>query len=275
MAEALKYKYEKLKDYIKSLGRVAVAFSGGVDSALLLKVAADVLGENVLAVTAKSEFFPERELTEAAEFCKRYHIRQVFCSSEAMEIPGFVQNPPDKCYLCKRELFGKICGIAEQEGCRAVAEGSNMDDTGDYRPGMRAVKELGVLSPLQEAGLYKQEIRQLSKMLGLPAWDKPSFACLATRFVYGEEITRKKLSMVGEAEQLLLDMGFRQVRVRMHGSMARIEILPEEFERILADDRRLRIFTRLKELGFSYVTLDLGGYRTGSMNDGLSPGKGA
>ncbi len=270
----LEKKYEDLKEYLKSLGGVAVAVSGGVDSSFLLKAAKEALGDRVIAVTATSEFHPKRELNEAKDLCEHLGVRQIFCSSGAMEMPEFLKNPPDKCYLCKKELFEKICAIAERNGFSYVAEGSNMDDTGDYRPGMRAIRELCVLSPLQRAGLYKHEIRQLSKKLGLSSWDKPSFACLATRFVYGEPITSEKISMVGAAEQLLLDLGFSQVRVRMHGQMARIEVTLEEMDRLLDDKVRQQIYTKLKALGFSYVTLDLGGYRMGSMNDGLEMEKG-
>lgn len=265
----LEQKYEKLKAYLQSLGSVAVAFSSGVDSTFLLRTAKDVLGDQVLAVTASSCSFPKRELEEAKRFCEQYHIRHVVCASEELDIEGFRQNPANRCYLCKHELFEKIWQIARAHHLNAVAEGSNMDDNGDYRPGLTAVRELGVCSPLRYAGLYKQEVRELSKTLGLETWNKQSFACLASRFVYGETISEEKLHMVDEAEQLLLDLGFHQVRVRIHDRMARIEILPEELRRIIEDDVRNRIYARLKELGFSYVTLDLCGYRTGSMNEQL------
>ncbi|MCI6013199.1 MAG: ATP-dependent sacrificial sulfur transferase LarE, partial [Firmicutes bacterium] len=247
----------------------AVAFSGGVDSTFLLRVAHDVLGDNVLAVTAASCSFPERELREAKKFCEENGIRHVVCQSEELDIEGFRQNPVNRCYLCKHELFEKIGEIAAENHLAAVAEGSNMDDNGDYRPGLQAVKELGVKSPLRQAGLNKDEIRQLSRMLGLPTWNKQSFACLSSRFVYGETISEEKLSMVDRAEQLLLDLDFHQVRVRIHDKLARIEILPEEFSRLLDDSVRNTIYDTLKSLGFTYVTLDLAGYRTGSMNEVL------
>ena len=264
-----KEKLEALRTYLKGLGSVAIAFSSGVDSTFLLKVAHDMLQDRCIAVTAMSCSFPKRELEEAKAFCRKEGIRHIVVESEELEIEGFCQNPKNRCYLCKRELFEKIGQIAEKEGLAAIAEGSNLDDNGDYRPGLQAVAELGIKSPLRACDLDKQDIRVLSKMLGLPTWDKQSFACLSSRFVYGETISKEKLSMVDQAEQLLLDLGFHQVRVRIHGSIARIEILPADFERILQEDNREKIYTTLKELGFSYVTMDLLGYRTGSMNETL------
>ena len=203
----------------------------------------------------------------AAGFCEKEGIRHIVVESEELEIEGFCQNPKNRCYLCKRELFEKISKIAEKEGIRTIAEGSNLDDNGDYRPGLQAVAELGVKSPLRECGLDKMDIRILSKELGLSTWEKQSFACLSSRFVYGETISKEKLSMVDRAEQLLLDMGFHQVRVRIHGSIARIEILPVEFEKILQEEIRKGIYEKFQSFGFTYVTLDLLGYRTGSMNE--------
>lgn len=265
----LQEKYQLLQDNLKSLGSVVVAFSSGVDSTFLLKVAHDVLQDKAIAVTASSCSFPERELHEAEAFCKENGIEHIICKSEELDIEGFRQNPKNRCYLCKRELFEKIWDIAKEHGIQAVAEGSNLDDNGDYRPGLMAVEELKVKSPLREAGLTKEEIRELSKQLGLPTWDKQSFACLSSRFVYGETIDENKLSMVDKAEQLLLDMGFHQVRVRIHGMMARIEVLPEEIGRLVEEETRKTVWEKLKKYGFTYVTLDLAGYRTGSMNETL------
>ena len=265
--DELKIKYDKLLNYLKTLESVAVAFSSGVDSTFLLKAAQNALGEKVIAVTARSCSFPERELNEAIAFCKSEGIKHFIVDSEELDIEGFSDNPPNRCYLCKRELFEKIIKIAGNEGIKDIAEGSNLDDNGDYRPGLQAVSELGIKSPLRTAGLNKEEIRALSKSLGLPTWNKQSFACLSSRFVYGENINREKLAMVDKAEQLLLDSGFHQVRVRIHKNIARIEIEPAGFGKLI--ENRLEITEKLKSYGFRYVTLDLLGYRTGSMNDTL------
>ena len=262
-------KYEALKVLLKGFGSLAVAFSSGVDSTFLLYAAKEALGDHVIAITAQSCSFPKRELNEAKAFCKQQHIRHFICESEELEIEGFSHNPKNRCYLCKHELFEKIREIAEQENIAVIAEGSNLDDNGDYRPGLQAVAELGIQSPLRSIGFTKEDIRSLSRYLGLSTWDKQSFACLSSRFVYGETISKEKLAMVDWAEQLLLDLGFHQVRVRIHGTMARIEIMPEEFQKLIREDIRNQITASFKSYGFSYVAMDLTGYRTGSMNEML------
>lgn len=269
LSEQLQEKYDRLVMQIKAYGSVMVAFSGGVDSTLLLKAAHDALGDQAAAATVCASWVPDRELKEADEFCRKENIRQFLCRVEADEIDGFTANPPDRCYICKKALFQSMKDLADREGFAVVAEGSNMDDLGDYRPGLRAIQELQIASPLRGAELTKEEIRILSREMNLPTWKKPSFACLASRFVYGEEITDKKLHMVEMAEEWMMKEGFSQFRVRVHGMMARIEILPEQFPRIMEQERRERLYHVMKELGFSYVTLDLAGYRTGSMNDSI------
>ena len=275
MTEELNRKYQALKDYFKDLGSAAIAFSSGVDSTLMLKVAHDVLGNRTIAVTARSHSFPAREKTEASDFCKKEGIEHVFIDSEELNIPGFTQNPKNRCYLCKRELFERIIEVAGQHNIPHVCEGSNLDDNGDYRPGLQAIAELGVKSPLRECNLWKSEIRAISKELGLDTWKKQSFACLASRFVYGETISVKKLDMVDKAEQLLIDLGFVQERVRIHsfgngetsGTIARIEVNPDEFQKLLENHET--IVSEFKKIGFNYVSMDLQGYRTGSMNETL------
>jgi uncharacterized protein len=262
-------KLARLQAYLQSLKSVAVAFSGGVDSTLLLKVAHDVLGNQAVAVTARAAVFPQREYREAQDFVVQNAIRGVNVEFNELEVVGFAANPPDRCYLCKKELLGRIKVLAAQLQLQYVAEGSNLDDVGDYRPGLRAVAELGVVSPLGEAGLTKAEIRELSRKMGLPTWNKSSFACLASRFPYGEPITREKLAMVATAEQFLLDQGFTQARVRHHGIVARIEILPAEFTKLLEPALRRELAQTLQKIGFRYVALDLQGYRSGSMNETL------
>ena len=267
--DELHKKKQRLETFLRELSSVVVAFSSGVDSTFLLKIAHDVLGENAVAVTARSCSFPAREFNEAKAFCESEGIKQIIVESDELSIEGFSQNPKNRCYLCKRELFTKFRRAAEERGISHIVEGSNVDDMGDYRPGMIAVAELNIKSPLREAGLTKAEIRQLSKEIGLPTWDKPSFACLSSRFVYGETITKEKLSMIERAEQKLLDLGFHQVRVRIHGNIARIEIERSDFDKIVQPEIADTLNQYLHELGFPYVTLDLGGYQMGSMNKTL------
>ena len=266
----LQEKYQILKDNIKKRGSAAIAFSGGVDSTFLVKVAHEVLGEKMIAITATSSTYPERELKEAIKYAKDMGVKHLIISSEELDIEGFASNPKNRCYYCKKELFSKVKAIAKENNVTYVFDGSNVDDDGDYRPGMVAARELGVISPIKEANLTKEDVRVLSKELGLPTWDKPAFACLSSRFPYGNEITAPKLKMVDEAEQFLLDMGIRQVRVRHHGEIARIEVAPDERVQFFDIEVMNRIGEQFKKIGFTYVTLDMLGYRTGSMNEVLT-----
>lgn len=259
-------KFENLKKILKSYGNVAVAFSGGVDSTFLLKVSHEVLGDKAIAITAATEFFPAREIDEAKKFCAYENIRQILLQEKILLVENIENNPVNRCYICKKNLFAKILKIAEENKILHIVEGSNKDDEGDYRPGMKAIEELKIKSPLREAGLFKNEIRELSKKLNLPTADKPSFACLASRFVYGEKITLEKLSMVERAEEFLREKNFKQFRVRIHGNLARIEILPNDFEKIIQPKIREEILNNFKIFGFDYISLDLQGYRVGSMN---------
>lgn len=265
----LNEKYENLKSIIKDLGSVAIAFSGGVDSTFLAKVCYDVLGEKAIVVTATSSTYPKREFEESKVLAKDIKIKQIVIESEETDIDGFSSNPPNRCYYCKHELFSKVKEVARENGIKYVLDGSNYDDIGDFRPGMQAAKELEVRSPLKESELTKEDIRQLSKDLNLPTWEKPAFACLSSRFPYGEEITVPKLSMVDRAEEYLRNLNFRQFRVRHHGKIARIEIEKSEMNHFLKQDFN-EISKEFKKIGFVYVTLDLTGYRTGSMNEVLS-----
>ena len=267
LPDELREKYKLLKDNIRSLGSLAVGFSGGVDSSLLLAVAQDVLSDKVIAVTSVDASVPERELNEAKEFCSIRGITHFICRVDPMKDEEYRHNGPDRCYFCKRGIFTEIKRIAAENGIKFVAEGSNIDDNSDYRPGHRAVEELSVRSPLREAGLYKQEIRKISKALGLPTWSKPAYACLASRFVYGEEITEEKLHMIDLAEQFLIEQGFPEERVRLHGKLARIEVPAGDIERLASDKVREAVFRKLKEIGFLFVTIDMQGYRQGSMNE--------
>ena len=265
----LHHKMELLKNNLKKMGRVGIAFSGGVDSTFLLKVAHEVLGKEVIALTVSSCFIPKRELREAEDFCKREGIRQIIVPFSPLSVSDIASNPPKRCYYCKTLLFQSLKAATQELKLPFLLEGSNKDDIGDYRPGLLAIKEQGIRSPLMEADLSKDEIRTLSHGLGLPSWNKPSFACLASRFPYDEPINTEGLSMVEKAEDYLFQHDFSQFRVRIHGKLARIEILKEDFDRLMEPELLTEITDYFRSLGFLYVTLDLCGYRTGSMNEVL------
>lgn len=269
----LEQKIEQLKDEIRTLKRLAVAFSGGTDSAFLLKVCEDTLEKNnVLAITADFEGFLQHDLKESQRFTKELGVRHKIVKLTVLDIPDIANNPPNRCYYCKKEILSAVISAANDEGYDNIAEGSNISDIGDFRPGMKAVEEMGIKSPLKSAGLTKEEVREASRKLELYTWDKPSAACLFSRFPYGEKITLEKVKRVSDAEEILSAEGFSQFRVRSHGNLARIEVLPGEIDKFLERGFRDKITCKFRQIGFKYITIDLDGYRIGSMNDELKEG---
>ena len=260
-------KLKNLKEKLKKMGSIVIAFSSGVDSTFLVKVAYGVLGKKVIAVTATSSTYPKTEFEEAKRLAKLIGVRHIIINSEETEIDNFKQNPPNRCYYCKKELFSKLKEIAKKENINCVLDGTNYDDLNDYRPGMQAIKELNIISPLKEVKLTKRDIRDLSKEMNLDTWDKPAFACLASRFPYGTEITKERLDKINKAESVIRNLGIKQFRVRYHDEIARIEVDKRDIQLLLKHSKE--IIKRFKELGFIYITLDLEGYRTGSLNEVL------
>ncbi len=265
-----KEKEQKLKASVAAMGKVLIAFSGGVDSAYLLSVAKEVLGpDNVLAVIAQSPTYPREEIEEAIRIADGLGIKCRLIDTEEIDDENFVSNPTERCYYCKKELFAKLKELADEKGIEYVLDGSNANDLSDFRPGSRAKKEFGIRSPLQEVDLSKAEIRELSRQAGLPTWDKPSMACLSSRIPYGTRITKEVLLKIGEAEKFIRSLGLKQVRVRHHDFTARIEVGPDEIPVVLRDSIREKITKKLEQLGYFFVTVDLKGYRTGSLNEPL------
>jgi uncharacterized protein len=263
---AVEDKYRRLLAVLRELESVVVAFSGGVDSTLLARAAKDALGDRAVLVTADSETYPAGELEEARRLADSIGLRHLVVRTDELANPEYARNGANRCFFCKEELFTHLAPIAEREGCRALVYGANVDDLGDHRPGMQSARQRGVRAPLIEAGLTKTEIRELSRTLGLATWDKPSFACLSSRFQYGDPITAEKLRRIDDAEAFLRTLGFRQFRVRHHDRLARIELAHEELGRLWEDDRHARVVARFRELGYVYVTVDLAGFQSGSAN---------
>lgn len=267
MLQLAQNKLERLKNLLRNMEKVVVAFSGGVDSTFLLSIATEILKDNVLAVTANLPIHPAFELEDAKKFTQQVGVKHLIIESSELTIPEFIENPPDRCYVCKKDIFSQIKKIAKKENIDYVIDATNFDDIGDYRPGLKALEELGIRSPLKEVELTKDEIRELSKMIGLQTWNKPSYACLASRIPYGTEITKEILLMIEKAEDFIMNLGIKQVRVRYHKEIARIEVEKNDIPLLLIQADNIN--AELKNLGFLYVTVDLEGYRTGSLNESL------
>lgn len=261
-------KYDDLRDVLATLSSVVVAYSAGVDSTLVLRVAHDTLGNRVLAATGLSDTYPEEEMAEARALAAEIGVDHVMLRTEELTDPRYAMNSHQRCFFCKNELYGKLRELANERGIEHIVDGTNADDVGDHRPGLRAARQIGVRSPLQEVGMNKDEIREISNELGLRTWDKPAFACLSSRFPYGTSITVEKLKQVATAERAIRDLGFKGFRIRHHDSVARLEVDPADFPRVV--ELHAEIVSRVREAGYRFVTLDLQGYRSGSLNEGLN-----
>lgn len=262
-------KLEKLKARLLELESVAVAYSGGVDSNFLLKVAKDTLGDNVIAVTLHAMMHSQREIEEAKQYANKFNVKHIVVNVDNFEVKEFIENNPDRCYHCKKAVFNTVKSVASKHNIKYVVDGTNLDDLGDYRPGLKALQELNIISPLKECDLTKEDIRFLSKEMSLETFNKPAFACLATRIPYGVKITKEVLRKIEKSEEYLVGLGFEQFRVRVHENIARIEIGKDEIHKFFSKDLLVKTNNKLKEIGFEYVTLDMAGYEMGSMNKAI------